>query len=376
MDTILVIGPVLKSEGGVTRAIKDYLSFPSPQRKILFNIARPVKTKMKPYKVGYQELINAGIWRMFVAIAVTLWNFIRFPFWLIYYRPRLLYINTVCYSPFWESAVYLLMSRLFFRKSILHYLSSFHIFYSESSPLAKFLIRQVLKLADSIIVLSRQSESLMNSLNLRRPVTYIPSNVDTAEFSTAVPPKFRDLPDKKYVLFIGGADPFRKGILDVFKAIPLVTQKRPDVRFILTGGENVLRYQQINPPEINQHIYFTGWIAESDRLALYKSADILILPSYNEGLPYVIIEAMACGLPIVASRIGGIPEILEDGANGLLIEPGDYQALAQNILRLLNDAELYRTISQANLAKARSSFEKKILHEKIQQLVNNILNSA
>ena len=101
---------------------------------------------------------------------------------------------------------------------------------------------------------------------------------------------------------------------------------------------------------------------------MYSSADILLLPSYNEGLPYVIIEALASGLPIISTDVGGIPEVIENGQNGYIIKSGDVNALRRHIIELLKDYNLRKKISISNWEKARNDYS---LHKNI-RLINRI----
>lgn len=93
------------------------------------------------------------------------------------------------------------------------------------------------------------------------------------------------------------------------------------------------------------NIHWLGW--QNDIPALLRDADIVVLPSYSEGVPRSLVEAMAAGRPVVASRVGGIPSLVEDGVTGILIEPGDGEGLARALLKLAEDPEMRRTIGNA-----------------------------
>jgi glycosyltransferase involved in cell wall biosynthesis len=97
---------------------------------------------------------------------------------------------------------------------------------------------------------------------------------------------------------------------------------------------------------LDAHVDQLGPVALAERVAYFQRADIFILPTYAEGLPIAVLEAMAAGLPIITTPVGGIPELIEDGVDGLLIQPGDVQALAARIALLLGDAELRRQLGQ------------------------------
>ena len=157
--------------------------------------------------------------------------------------------------------------------------------------------------------------------------------------------------------FVGGTDPLRKGILDIVRAAPQVIAQVPRARFWFTGGENAAQIEpECRRVGIADHVEFMGWVDEADMPGIYASADILLLPSYNEGLPYVVIEAMAAGLPVISTPVGAIPEVVEDGVNGYLIDPGDVAALADRMLRLAGDPAARPQIAKCNRHKAMQAY--------------------
>jgi glycosyltransferase involved in cell wall biosynthesis len=97
----------------------------------------------------------------------------------------------------------------------------------------------------------------------------------------------------------------------------------------------------------DQRVTFTGVVGQDEALELYRDADLFCLPSLSEGMPAVLIEAMACGLPVVTTRIDAIPELVSDGANGLLVEPGNADALAAALTRLAGDPGLRARLGAA-----------------------------
>ena len=95
-------------------------------------------------------------------------------------------------------------------------------------------------------------------------------------------------------------------------------------------------------------IEFIGWVSDEKKIQYLNKADAFILPSYNEGLPISILEAMTYGLPIVSTKVGGIPEVLKDGINGFLIEPGNECQLSLIIKKVINDPVSFVSLGQNN----------------------------
>jgi glycosyltransferase involved in cell wall biosynthesis len=103
-------------------------------------------------------------------------------------------------------------------------------------------------------------------------------------------------------------------------------------------------------------VKFTGWVGPSGRRVLFESAAVFALPSYDEALPMSLIEAMAAGIPVVASAVGGIPEAVSDGVTGFLVAPGDIATLQRQLKRLLAEPTLGARVGAAARESVRLRF--------------------
>jgi len=101
-----------------------------------------------------------------------------------------------------------------------------------------------------------------------------------------------------------------------------------------------------------------------------RKASAYVLPSYNEGLPMSILEAMAAGLPVISTPIGGIPEAITDNVEGLLVQPGDVEALAQALRRILRDPIFARTMGAAARNKVASQFDARVIVPRVEEILN------
>lgn len=145
------------------------------------------------------------------------------------------------------------------------------------------------------------------------------------------------------ILFVGGIEP-RKGLHVLIDAIKIVKQDIPDVRLHIVGGIRkkdyfTKIYEKIKEYDLSENVIFKGAVAEEKLIKEYSEAAIFILPSKEESLGIVLLEAMATETPIIASNIGGIPYIVRDGSNGYLVGFGDYKKMAEYILVLLSDTK-------------------------------------
>ncbi len=148
---------------------------------------------------------------------------------------------------------------------------------------------------------------------------------------------------------IGALDHSHKGQLTIIEAARLAAQRFPELVFVLLGdGRDEERFRAAAAGLDN--VEFTGFVNEvDDWLGVF---DLFVYPSLHEGLGSALLDAMSFGLPIVATAVGGIPDVVDDGVNGLLIAPEQPEALLEAIRRILDDRGLYAAMREANLAKA------------------------
>jgi L-malate glycosyltransferase len=147
-----------------------------------------------------------------------------------------------------------------------------------------------------------------------------------------------------------------KGQKQLVDAAALVVQRVPDARFVI-AGEGELRdaiQRQIRDLGLEKHVLLLGF--RPDILSLHKAFDIFVLSSLTEGLGTSLLDAMACGKPIVATTAGGIPEVVDDGVTGLLVPPRDPRSLADALIALLEDEGLRNRLGAAGRRMAQQRF--------------------
>ena len=148
-----------------------------------------------------------------------------------------------------------------------------------------------------------------------------------------------------------------KGAYDLLEAVAALHADIPDVRLVCTGdGERVAVARYAERLGIASAVRFTGWVGPSGKRALLENAAVLALPSYAEALPMSVLEAMSAGVPVVASAVGGIPEVVLDGVSGCLVAPGDIASLERLLRKLLLEREAAARIGAAARESARLRF--------------------
>ena len=153
------------------------------------------------------------------------------------------------------------------------------------------------------------------------------------------------------VLFLGELGK-RKGCYDIPDVIENVKQCIPDVKFILAGAgsdidEKAIK-QLIPDKKVEKNTVFPGWVRGEEKDKLLRMADVFFLPSYNEGMPMSVLDAMGYGLPIVSTNVGGIPKIVHQGENGACCDPGNIEQFSKEIIELLLNKEKRESAEKAS----------------------------
>lgn len=205
--------------------------------------------------------------------------------------------------------------------------------------------------AHAVVANSRGLQALAQKtatrLRLTRPVDYIPNGVDTDFFCPPTTP-----PSVPRVLFVGRLVP-QKGVTFLLKALASLRDKGTTIPCDIVGDGPLKTQLEQESVELGLvQVSFLGWLSKDQLKARYQAATVFVLPSYEEGMPNVVLEAMACGLPVISTRVAGTEELVEYGKSGFLIEsPGD-PTLFEYIQKLVTDESLCTYMRQGARQKA------------------------
>jgi glycosyltransferase involved in cell wall biosynthesis len=219
----------------------------------------------------------------------------------------------------------------FFQSVVIIHLhgSEFKDFYKSSS--FKEWIIKLFQRADRVIVLSESWKAFVENIAPEAKVTVVNNYV--AEIKKEEVDK-----DSDFIFLFLGAIGKRKGIFDLLAAFENLYKKNKNIRLYIAGNDdaNVLP-EIIEGLECSDKIRFFGWIDYQEKTNLLNVSDCLILPSYNEGLPMVILEAMSANVPVISTYVGGIPEVIKHGENGFLLRPGNIQDIELMMEKIQNE---------------------------------------
>jgi glycosyltransferase involved in cell wall biosynthesis len=168
----------------------------------------------------------------------------------------------------------------------------------------------------------------------------------------------------------------RKGVYELLDAVALLRVRRPGLRLVLAGeGPELerLRSSVASRPELRDAVDLPGWLDAEQKLKLLTRAACLVLPSYSEGLPLTLLEAMIAGVPIVATEVGGIPEVVTDGEEAILVPPQDASALAAGIDRILADPAFAEALAAAARVRVEQDYSEEALGERMSRIYDDVL---
>lgn len=162
----------------------------------------------------------------------------------------------------------------------------------------------------------------------------------------------------KRVAFVGRLDPV-KGALLLVEAMATVLKAHPDATLTLAGDGPARAAAEARARElgIDHAVHFAGFMTQTEVADLLAASDMLVLPSFAEGLPVVYMEALASRIPVVASRVAGVQELVEDGRTGFTVPPGDVASLADRMQRLMDNPSLARSLGEAGRTAVEAGFD-------------------
>ncbi|MDR7098305.1 glycosyltransferase involved in cell wall biosynthesis [Lysobacter niabensis] len=332
-QTVTMVGTSPAAQGGVAAVVRALTS------SVLSN----------RYVIDYVETHAEGGTLLKLAIAVKAWVTLQFR--LLTSVGGLVHVHIASRASFWRKC-FLLLPALAMRKPVLLHLhgGEFKVFYErESSTLAKHVIRYVFEAAAGVIVLSTGWKQWVERSFPRSKVRVIYNPAPDVARSAYVR-------EPATLLFLGKLGE-KKGVNDLLRAVAMLVPEFGEIRLLLGGDGDVMGANQLaRKLEIVEYVEFLGWVSGQRKQELLEQCAAFVLPSYNEGLPMGLLEAMAYGMPVVTTPVGGIPEAVTDGMEGFLVEPGDIDALADRLARLLRDEALRSEMGTAGARKVSSTF--------------------
>jgi glycosyltransferase involved in cell wall biosynthesis len=280
-------------------------------------------------------------------------------------RVALVHAHVSSKASFWRKASLLAMARLFRVPTIFHLHSgAFDEFATKGGRLRSWCVRRTLRRSNAVIVLSNRWRDWVQHFAPGSTVRVVANAVNVPH---AFPRQLHDGDTTRggRVLFLGMICD-AKGTFDLLQAWARFASRVTGWRLVIGGYGEVDRFlAEAEKLGVRRDIDYLGWVSGPDKLRELSAADIFVLPSYKEGMPVSILEAMAYGAAVIATPVGGVPDMLEAGVHGLIVQPGDVEGLSNALVQLADSAT--QRLSLASAAYAHVS-EQYATDKVIQQL--------
>lgn len=238
--------------------------------------------------------------------------------------------------------------------------------------LLKPVTRRIWRDAGKVVALSDALAATAHQTSPDIDIDVIPNGIDTEQFS---PPAVRSGSEPVRLITVARLLE-RKGIHTILQACAKPSRLPVQLQIVGTGPYDSTLRQMVDDLDLSDRVQFLGFVPNEDLPKYYRDADIFVLPSAIESFGLVFAEAMACGLPIAASNVGGIPETVRDGVDGLLCPPNDPMALRENIITLMSDFETREEISQTQRERVLRHYPWEHIAERYAELYRAVLDSG
>lgn len=345
---VLTIGSSPKVKGGITTVIQQFLTCDWNDIQMSF----------------LSTYIEGNKFKQMLYFLVSL---IKYFAVLCFNRPDLVHIHMSYKGSFYRKLTIVKLSKMFRIKVVLHlHGSEFKLFYENSNFKIRQKIQWLFETVEQTIVLGQDWKDYIES---------IAPKSNAIVFNNAVMiPKYKIERNSKEFNFLFLAVLLkRKGIYDLLEVIQKLKSEeifnQYQVKFTIAGdGPESDRVKLlIESNQLESVIEMTGWVDNEKKQKLLKDAQALVLPSYNEGLPMAILEAMSYGIPVISTDVGSIGEVIIPEETGILINPGNQEQLKKAIIDLITKPDLWKKLSLNSRVLIEEKYNQKIYLQKFEQ---------
>lgn len=348
LPKILMVGMSLtKTRGGISTLIGEILN---SDLKDDFSVEY-IESQAEDFK-GFDKLILA-VKAVFLFVVKILTK-----------NPSLVYVHIGSNASLYRESFFVVLAKIFGKKTVAHFhAGDVDEYLEKQSKLGRKFISWAIGQSDKLIAVSKDSAEKLQKLAPKNEIEIIVNAIDTKPFAFS-PNRFETRTKIVRLLFVGAMGKL-KGETDLADALKILSTKNTNFRvsFLGFGGENLQKYcAEIG---IENFIEFVGAVSLTKRLAFFEKADIFVLPTYAEAMPMSVIEAMATGLPIVSTTVGGIPELVEESEEGFLIEPANARKLAEKLSILISDKGLREKMGKKAQEKVGKELDFRVYTEKL-----------
>lgn len=344
--SLLMVGPDIEGLGGISRVVRLWRTGGYFLR----------------FGIEYFPSVPAGEKRV--------WPLIRA---LLLFLPacaggcRAVYVHTASFNSFYRKCLFMIPALLFGRRLIVHvHPAYFTRFLRERGGVRRMVAREVLSRAAAFVVLTPEIGADLSALFPGRPVHVLNNPVDIRAMRDGGCATRRP----GHVLFLGWYMK-RKGVYELVDALRMLLEEGHEVGADFFGTKETSELAEyVSGLGLGDKIRINGWIGEEDKLDALHGCEMLVLPSHTEGIPNVILEAMATRTPIVSTLVGGLKEVLRDGENALIAEPENARDLSRKILAVMRDREQALARAENAYQQACERYDLPVIEKRLEEILD------
>lgn len=328
-----MVGPAASVQGGMRTVVNQYLSSGDWKSAEICYIPTYVEAS------NVKKLLFFGIHFLRILLTGLIW------------KPDILHLHVSERGSFWRKAMLLRLFRKMGVKTVLHHHGAeFFSFYENTSAPARKYIAKTIEMTDINLVLSNYHRGQMQE-RFRNGNFRVLYNAITPENGNIYDS------DATGILFVGRLGQ-RKGTYDLIAALSEIEDSLlPEIKVYFCGDGDVEQVRKLLEEKSLMHrAAHVGWCTKEQLKQFFKQSMLFILPSYHEGLPMSLLEAMYAGLPCIATDVDGIPELIRSGSNGILVEPGNIEQIKSSMMQLVQNKELRKKLGREGHQTVRKYF--------------------
>lgn len=336
---VLLVGPIPPPYGGIATYVKDlYEAQIAEIDFMLLNTALP--TWIAPLdrhgSLYRASLTKNGLFTTLKIVLYVLWSYPYFVYRVIRQRPDIVHVFPSSHWSYWRNWLYVLLAKAMGCGTVFHLLNAIDLFYGRVGSFQKWLLRRSFRSGDVYLVQSKGLQSWLEQYCQKPCHGFLNGiHLDRIPATCTAPADLSQL-NKPVGLTIGTLGR-HKGTPQLLEAISRLRCKGVEIGWVFVGMGDIAAYKQrAEELQIADRVLFTGPISDDIKWQYLKNADFFCLPSDAEGQPISILEAMAAELPVIATEVGSIPEVIAGGETGYVIPVDDDKALEQAILAVLS----------------------------------------
>lgn len=286
---------------------------------------------------------------------------------LFHNRPDLVHIHSSFGPSFYRKMPFIYLSRWAGIPVVNHiHGAEFDSFYHQASGWKKKLVRRVYGKCNRLIVLSKEWKAAISHI-------VVPDKIDIIENYCMIPKEPYDTGRRQNQILFMGELGTRKGCFDIPAILEQVRQSCPSTHLVMAGDGQMEQVREaFEKKNLLPYVEFTGWVRGKEKRRLLRESAVFLFPTYHEGMPMAVLEAMSYGMGIVTTNVGGIPKLIRHKENGYLEEPGQIAETAEDVVCLLQDEGLCRRMGQhaRMLAEQKYSLENHL--QKLEQTYRKV----